>query len=83
MTDAEGFANLGPFTPGEAIAVEIVHDGFDNVKQDITADENQKSVTLKLGDFTPKFSICLLNSRGAHWARNDVICSEKVIREVD
>ena len=46
MTDAGGFANLGPFTPGEAVAVEIVQDGFDNVKQDITADENQESVML-------------------------------------
>ena len=46
MTDAQGFANLGPFTPGEAVAVEIDHDGFDNVKQDITADENQESVML-------------------------------------
>ena len=39
-TDAGGFAELGPFVPGESIAVKVTNQGFDDVDQVITAQED-------------------------------------------
>jgi hypothetical protein len=38
-TDEAGFAHLGPFIPGEAVKVEVIKDGFDDVSQEFVADE--------------------------------------------
>ena len=40
VTDEGGFAPIGPFVPGEAIAVDVAKDGYDAVSQTLTADEN-------------------------------------------
>ena len=39
-TDAGGFAEVGPFVPGESITVKVTPEGFDDVQQVITAAED-------------------------------------------
>ena len=39
-TDAGGFAEVGPFVPGESVSVQVKQAGFDDVAQVITAGED-------------------------------------------
>merc|ERR1739848_656100 len=39
VTDAGGFATIGPFVPGESITVKVSNNGFDDVDRVFTADE--------------------------------------------
>lgn len=48
VTDAGGFASIGPFVPGEEITLEISQNGFDAVNQVFTAQESMNSMMVGL-----------------------------------
>ena len=48
VTDAGGFATMGPFVPGEMIAIEIAQAGYDHVNKIITAQEDVDSMMIGL-----------------------------------
>jgi len=58
-TDAGGFAELGPFVPGESIAVKVTAPGFDDVDQVITAQEDLEDMMLGANPTGPDIRLIL------------------------
>jgi len=58
-TDAGGFAEVGPFVPGESITVHVNQDGFDDVSQVITAAEDVDHMMLGANPTGPDIRLIL------------------------
>lgn len=56
ITDAGGFATIGPFVPGEAITLDVAHEGFDAVRQEFAADENVDRMMIGMNPTVKLFS---------------------------
>ena len=45
-TDAGGFAEVGPFVPGENVTIKVTQEGFDDIERVITANEDVPEMLL-------------------------------------
>ena len=58
-TDEEGFAEVGPFIPGESFTAQVTQEDFDDVSQVITTAEDGDLITLKANPTSPDMSLIL------------------------
>jgi len=59
VTDAGGFATIGPFVPGESITVKVSNNGFDDVDRVFTADEAVTYMMLGMNPTGPDLRLIL------------------------
>ena len=45
-TDDEGYAEVGPFVPGENVTIKVTQEGFDDIERVITANEDVPEMLL-------------------------------------